>query len=228
VTELLLIDDDKSLTELFEDYLSQEGFAVDVAHDGMSGLDAALSGRHDLVLLDMMLPDTSGTEVLKKIRAESDIPVLMFTAKGDDIDRIIGLELGADDYVPKPCTPRELVARVRAILRRARTSQPDLAQATLKCGELEISKQTRKAFWGTAELFLTSSEFNLLFTLASKAGQVVTKNELSEKALGKAYAPYDRSIDVHISSIRQKLGQGRQARQFIQTIRGHGYQIIKS
>ena len=224
VNKILIIDDDVELTELFQDYLSTEKFSVDKIHNGIDGLIAIEHGHYDLVILDMMLPDMNGNEVLKRIRDKNDIPVLMFTAKGDDIDRIIGLELGADDYVPKPCTPRELVARIRAILRRV--IKPS-TNATLNIGPLQLSSETRKASWFEQDLNLTSTEFNLLETLASHAGQVVTKHTLSEQALGRKLARYDRSIDVHMSSIRQKLGKQNDGHDYIQTVRGKGYQLIK-
>jgi DNA-binding response OmpR family regulator len=170
-----------------------------------------------------MLPDIKGTEVLTRIRMESRLPVLMFTAKGDDVDRIIGLESGADDYVPKPCTPRELVARIRAILRR---TQP-VANGPVIAGPLKIWSEKRKALWFDQDMELTSTEFNLLEILAMNLGRIVTKNELSEKALGRPLARFDRSIDVHMSSIRQKLGSQSDGRSYIQTVRGQGYQLVK-
>ncbi len=227
MTKLLIIDDDTELAALFQDYLQQEGFAVDTVFNGHDGLDAALSGRYDLIILDIMLPDLKGTEVLGQIRQQSLIPVLMFTARGDDIDRIIGLEAGADDYVPKPCTPRELVARIRAILRRTESQSGMDAESVLKNGPLEIWSEKRKALWFGQELDLTSTEFNLLEVLARRAGRVVSKNDLSEQALGRPLARFDRSIDVHMSSIRHKLGQQNDGRQYIETIRGLGYQLIK-
>jgi DNA-binding response OmpR family regulator len=228
VPKLLIIDDDKELSELFQDYLTQEGFAIDAAYNGKVGLEKGLSEDYQLIILDMMLPDMSGTQVLQQIRTTSHVPVLMFTAKGDDVDRIIGLESGADDYVAKPCTPRELVARVRAILRRTMTNQHNTESQTIQCGHLQICSQTRQAQWKEQDIPLTSTEFNLLYTLAEKAGQVVSKQELSEKSLGKPLSRYDRSIDVHVSSIRQKIGNNDEGRQLIQTIRGQGYQLVKS
>ncbi|MDT4328752.1 response regulator [Methylomonas sp. MED-D] len=224
---VLIIDDDTELAALFGEYLQQEGFGVDIANDGATGLAKALSGGYQLAILDIMLPDIKGTEVLAKIRAESRLPILMFTAKGDDVDRIIGLESGADDYVPKPCTPRELVARIRAILRRV---QRDTATSSgpIVAGPLKIWSEKRKALWFERDLELTSTEFNLLETLASHVGHIVSKNELSEKALGRPLARFDRSIDVHMSSIRQKLGTQQDGRSYIQTVRGQGYQMIKA
>jgi len=227
VAKVLIIDDDVELAELFQDYLQQEDFVVDAVFTGQAGLDAALTGQFDLIILDMMLPDIKGTDILLNIRQQSLIPILMFTAKGDDIDRIIGLESGADDYVPKPCTPRELVARIRAILRRTEHQSQQNNELYLDVGPLKLWTTQRKVTWFETELDLTSTEFNLLEVLARKAGQVVSKNELSEIALGRPLARFDRSIDVHMSSIRQKLGKQTEGHHYIQTIRGQGYQLIK-
>lgn len=227
MANVLIIDDDKELAELFQDYLQQEQFVVDTAFTGQAGLEAALSGRFDLVILDMMLPDIKGTDILLQIRQQSLIPVLMFTARGDDIDRIIGLESGADDYVPKPCTPRELVARIRAILRRTEFSVSKADDSELSVGPLVIYTETRQVLWFDKALDLTSTEFNLLEVLAREAGHVVSKQELSQRALGRPLARFDRSIDVHMSSIRQKLGQQADGHHYIQTIRGQGYQLIR-
>lgn len=227
MAKILIIDDDEQLTSLFQDYLEAEAFEVDVVHHGQQGLIAALSSRYDLVILDMMLPDTSGTEILKTLRQESVLPVLMFTAKGDDIDRIIGLESGADDYVAKPCTPRELVARIRAILRRTTLSPPDHNDRIIITGLLALYSEKRHVTWSGQTLDLTSTEFNLLEILARNVGKIVSKQALSEYALGRPLERYDRSIDVHISSIRQKIGQQDNHQPYIQTIRGHGYQLIK-
>lgn len=226
MNSILIIDDDVELAVLFQEYLQQEGFKVEIAHIGAIGLQRALSNDFLLVILDIMLPDIKGTEILARIRAAGNVPVLMFTAKGDDVDRIIGLESGADDYVPKPCTPRELVARIRAILRRTHNSDKRQLDPIM-CGPLKLWPQKRKALWFERDLELTSTEFNLLETLASQAGNVVSKQELSEKALGRALARFDRSIDVHMSSIRQKLGNQADGRSYIQTVRGQGYQLIK-
>ena len=228
--KILIIDDDIELTSLFKDYLEQEHFEITLAHDGVSGYEQALSTDYDIIILDVMLPKMSGTELLLKLRQSSQVPILMFTAKGDDLDRIIGLESGADDYVPKPCTPRELVARIRAILRRAKLNADNnqtTSSSILHIGPLKLSSEIRKASWFEQELSLTSSEFSVLEALAIKAGHVVTKSELCELALGRKLERYDRSIDVHISSIRQKLGKRNDGHSYIQTIRGKGYQLIK-
>ncbi|QFY44742.1 response regulator transcription factor [Candidatus Methylospira mobilis] len=227
MTKILMIDDDVELVELFRDYLQTEGFQLDFSHFGLSGLQLALTGAYELVMLDIMLPDITGTEVLNRIRQQSRIPVLMFTARGDDVDKIIGLESGADDYVPKPCTPRELVARLRAILRRTSYLEDIATDWPVIAGPLKIWSERRKASWFDKELELTSTEFNLLETLANNFGRVVTKQKLSESSLGRPLAHFDRSIDVHMSSIRQKLGCQSDGRSYIQTVRGQGYQLIK-
>lgn len=227
MSRLLIVDDDEVLAGLFRDYLSAEQFDVTIRHNATEGLYAALSGDYDLLVLDVMLPDMPGTEVLRQLREQSDLPVLMFTAKGDDVDRILGLESGADDYVPKPCTPRELSARIKAILRRTDNHSDSGSPATIMAGPLEICPQQRRAVWHGQTLDVTSTEFSLLETLARHAGQVVSKNALSEAALGRPLARFDRSIDVHMSSIRQKLGRQADGHTYIQTVRGKGYQLIK-
>jgi two-component system, OmpR family, response regulator len=227
VANVLIIDDDAELVELFQEYLQQEQFQVSASLTGKAGLEMALTGDYDLIILDMMLPDITGTEILLQIRQKSLIPVLMFTAKGDDIDRIIGLESGADDYVPKPCTPRELVARIRAILRRMDALMVDMQTQDIQIGPLQLSAQKRQVLWFDKPLDLTSTEFNLLETLVRKAGHVVSKDELSQRALGRPLVRFDRSIDVHMSSIRQKLGNQQDGQSYIQTIRGKGYQFIR-
>lgn len=225
VAKILIVDDDVELAGLFKEYLEQDGFSVEMTHQGESGLRLALSGDYQLVILDIMLPDIKGTEILSRIRIESRIPVLMFTARGDDVDRIIGLESGADDYVPKPCTPRELAARIRAILRRTQSLVSD--NGPIIAGPLKIWSEKRKVSWFDRDMELTSTEFNLLEALATNSGRIVSKNELSEKALGRPLARFDRSIDVHMSSIRQKLGCQQDGRSYIQTVRGQGYQLVK-
>jgi len=228
VSKVLIIDDDVILSGLFQDYLEEEKFQVRTADTAKDGLQFALQGEFDIVILDVMLPDMSGTEVLKLIRQQSHVPILMFTAKGDDVDRIMGLESGADDYVPKPCTPRELIARIKAILRRSEiTRQQQQDETVIQTGPLQLWPQQRKAVWFDTSLELTSTEFSLLESLARNAGQVVSKNALSEAALGRPLARFDRSIDVHMSSIRHKLGEQQDGHSYIQTVRGKGYQLIK-
>lgn len=228
MSRILLIDDDIELAEMLKEYLEQEGLVVAVRHDGESGKEEAITGHYDLVVLDVMLPGIKGIEVLARIRLESQIPVIMLTAKGDDVDRIVGLESGADDYVPKPCTPRELVARIRAILRRVEPiNAPRQSDEQLIEGALTLWPKKRKADWQGRPLGLTSTEFNLLEVLATNAGLTVSKKELSEKGLGKPLARFDRSIDVHISSIRQKLGSLPDGGSSILTVRGKGYLFVK-
>ena len=222
---VLLVDDDVELVELLRDYLEREGFAVDTAHDGATGAALALSANPEIVVLDVMMPGMSGIESLSRIRRASAIPVVMLTARGDDADRITGLELGADDYVPKPCTPRELAARIRAILKRTGTAPASPTQAIV-VGELVIWPSQRRAERGGRTLDLTSTEFNLVEVLARHAGRPVSKSELSQEALGRPLTRFDRSIDVHMSSIRYKLGQLADGRSCIQTVIRKGYQLI--
>ncbi|MEW6765496.1 MAG: response regulator transcription factor [Pseudomonadota bacterium] len=225
---ILLVDDDIELTGLLRDYLGQEGYAIGMAHNGEDGVREALSGAYALVVLDVMMPGMNGIDALRAIRAQSRVPVLMLTARGDDVDRIVGLELGADDYVPKPCTPRELLARIRAILRRVQPLAPLATQGgELVAGALSLWPEKRLANWAGAPVELTSTEFNLLEALARHAGRAVSKAELSEQGLGRPLARFDRSIDVHMSSLRHKLGTLADGRSCIQTVRGLGYQLIK-
>lgn len=228
---ILLVDDDRELTKLLATYLSAEGIASEATHNGQTGAALALSGRFQMVILDIMMPGQSGIETLRQIRQSSHIPVLMLTAKGDDIDRIIGLELGADDYVPKPCSPREILARIRAILRRTEAMSANLNQLTprpdtaLSYSGITLWPSQRRAQWHSEELELTSTEFSLLEALMAQAGSVVSKAQLSELALGRKLMRFDRSIDVHISSIRQKLVALGEQQPLILTVRGQGYQL---
>ncbi len=222
---VLLVDDDQELTEMLGQYLEHEGFEATCVHTGEEGEVEALSGRYSIVVLDVMLPRLSGIEVLRRIRASSQVPVVLLTARGDNIDRITGLELGADDYVPKPSSPGELVARLRAIMRRVQPVDPP-ATDVIKTGALVLWPGKRQALWKGCELGLTSTEFSLLEVLARCAGQVVSKKDLSLNALGCPLTRYDRRIDVHISSIRQKLGPRPDAKGWIQSVRGLGYLLI--
>lgn len=222
---VLLVDDDAELLDLLRDYLGREGFAVTCAHDGAQGVAAALAGSHGIVVLDVMMPGMNGIEALARIRAQSPMPVLMLTARGDDADRIVGLELGADDYVPKPCTPRELAARIRAILKRAGPAAPGATQA-LVAGGLCLRPAQRLAELDGRPLELTSTEFSLLELLLRHAGTPVGKDALSREALGRPLARFDRSIDVHVSKIRQKLGPLPDGRPRIVTVIRKGYQLV--
>ena len=236
---VLLIDDDVELVEMLKEYLELESFDVQIAHDGAVGAQMALKNSYDIVVLDVMMPKLNGIEALKVIRQHSNVPIIMLTAKGDNTDRIVGLELGADDYVPKPSSPREIVARIRAILRRVKPegSQEDsqattqenntLASKQISIGALSIRPTQRQVTWDGQLVTLTSTEFNLLEILAKNAGQVVTKQDLSQQALGRPLARFDRSIDVHLSSVRHKLGLLPDGRQCIQTVFRLGYQLLK-
>lgn len=224
--QVLLVDDDVELVELLRDYLSRDGFQVEVAHDGDTGASAALSGRHDIAVLDVMMPGISGIQALARIRAASPLPVLMLTARGDDMDRIVGLELGADDYVPKPCTPRELAARLRAILKRVGATGSSTAATPVMAGSLCLWPAQRRIELSGTSIELTSTEFSLLELLARHGGRTVSKAELSEEALGRPLSRFDRSIDVHISSIRHKLGALADGRSRIQTVIRKGYLLV--
>lgn len=226
MSKLLLVDDDIELTTMLTEYLEREGFDITAVHNGDAAVREALNGDYALVVLDVMMPGMSGIEALSRIRTHSKMPVLMLTARGDDIDRIIGLELGADDYVPKPCMPRELVARIRAILRRTSSDTTTTNHEPLQTGALTLHPEKRQTLWHGQPLELTSTEFNLLEVLARQAGQPVSKADLSTHGLGRPLTRYDRSIDVHMSSIRHKLGNLPDGRSCIQTVRGIGYQLI--
>jgi len=217
---LLVIDDDERLRSLLAEYLGGRGYAVDTVATGEAGL-AALEREHfDLVVLDLMLPGIDGLEICRRIRGSSSIPIVMLTARGEDMDRIVGLELGADDYLPKPFNPRELLARVQAVLRRARGApEPELLQV----GSLSLDPARRTAFMGEQELELTSTEFDILRTLVAAAGRVVPRERLMEAARGADFASFDRSVDVHVSHIRRKLGDDPRRPKLVKTVRGVGY-----
>jgi two-component system response regulator CpxR len=227
MSRILVIDDDEELCELLKDYLGPEGFEVEAVHDSDKGIERALSNEHDFVVLDVMLPGVSGFEVLRSVRKSSDIPVLMLTARGEDVDRIVGLEMGADDYLPKPFNPRELVARIRAIQRRGEAKQEDEKQPVpskrLAVGDIELDTGTRRVTKKGKTVELTAAEFDLLEMLLRSAGEVVTRKDLVSKVLGRGLDPFDRSIDVHVSSLRKKLGHKIKGMERIKTIRGIGY-----
>ncbi len=224
---ILLVDDDTELCALMKEYLADEGFSLETCHEGLLGLERALSGRHDLVILDVMLPGCNGFEVLKQLRQKSDVPVLMLTARGDEVDRIVGLEIGADDYLGKPFNPRELVARMRAIFRRLRIqengSDAVAVPSKLCVDDIELEPSTRRVLKKGTAIDLTAVEFNLLTVLLQSAGKVVSREELNREVLGREYSPYDRSIDVHISKLRKKIGDTVGQADRIQAIRGEGY-----
>jgi two-component system response regulator CpxR len=223
MNRILIIDDDSELCELLRDYLAPEGFLVTAAHHGEQGAAQALAGGFSLVVLDVMLPGLNGFDVLRRIREKSRVPVIMLTARGDDIDRIVGLELGADDYLPKPFNPRELVARIRAIQRRSEQSSGGGRGAELQVGDIELNPANRSVKRNNALVELTSVEFRLLEVLLQKAGQVISREELVEQVLGRRLSAYDRSIDVHVSALRKKIGHQTSGRERIKTIRGIGY-----
>ncbi|MBW8370457.1 MAG: response regulator transcription factor [Thiobacillus sp.] len=222
---VLLVDDDIELVDMFRDYLERDGFNVTSCHDGLSGVEAALTGQHDIAVLDVMMQGLDGFQALLKIRASSAIPVIMLTARGDDADRISGLEHGADDYVPKPCSPRELAARLRAILKRPKGKEGQTGQ-TITVGTLTLWPGQRRAEDDGQLLELTSTEFSLLEVLARHAGRPVSKPQLSEEAIGRPLARFDRSIDVHIHSIRNKLKPCADGRSRIQTVIRKGYLLM--
>ncbi len=223
--KILIIDDDEELCELISEYLTVEGFEVSVIHDGESGLNEALKEEHDLVILDVMLPKKNGFDVLRDLRKESKIPVLMLTARGEDMERIVGLEIGADDYLPKPFNPRELVARLRAILRRIDNAQDakNLNTEKIEIEDLIISLSGRTAKVNDEKLSLTAVEFDLLVALVKEAGSVVKKEDLSLQVLERELSPFDRSLDMHVSNLRKKLGKHTNDENRIKTIRSVGY-----
>lgn len=221
---ILIIDDDIELCELLRDYLTPEGFIVEAVHDGLLGVEAAVSGRYSMVVLDVMLPGANGFEVLRRVRAVSRVPVLMLTARGEDIDRIVGLEIGADDYMPKPFNPRELAARIRAVLRRVEgASAPHADAGRLTVGDVELVAGSRDVLRAGVKVELTSVEFAILEVLMRNAGQVVSRDDLVKQAMGRNPLAYDRSIDVHVSSLRRKLGQRADYSERIKTVRSIGY-----
>jgi two-component system response regulator CpxR len=231
VNRILLADDDVELGEMLSQYLVAEGFSVDTAHDGEAALAKARSGDYDLIILDVMMPRMNGFDVLRELRAKSLMPVLMLTARGEDVDSIVGLELGADDYLAKPCNPRVLVARVRAILRRAETTgasdNQDGAPPILKLGDIEMHPGTRRVQLRGQPVAMTSTEYSVLEVLLHEAGRVVSKATLSERALGRKLTRYDRSLDMHVVSLRKKLGPLDGGEERIKTVRGVGYQYTR-
>lgn len=221
---VLVIDDDAELCKLVARFLGAEGFGVETVRSGGQGVERALSGEHELIVLDVMLPGMDGFEVLRRIRAESRTPVLMLTARGDDLDRILGLEIGADDYLPKPFNPRELAARIRAILRRAKASfsVPGGSEPVI-VGDLELNASSRLVRLGAEVLNLTTVEFDLLEKLVKSAGRVVGREELVREVLGRDFSPFDRSIDTHVCNLRKKVGSYSDGTERIKGVRGVGY-----
>jgi len=226
MSRLLIVDDDKELSSMLVEYLSSEGFETVVAYDGLSAIEKVKAQLYDAVILDVMMPELDGFGVLRHIRGYSEVPVLMLTAKGDDIDRIVGLEMGADDYLAKPFNPRELLARLRAVLRRS-TVLPDseVVEDSLSIAGLDMDMRTRATTAHGREMEITSTEFNLLFLLLRQVGHVVTKEMLSQSAMGRSLEKYDRSIDMHMSNLRKKLTEKDLALSIV-TVRGQGYQLV--
>ncbi|WP_417813108.1 response regulator [Thalassospira alkalitolerans] len=240
MTRILLVDDDVELGTMLAEYLEGEGFDITNAFNGQDGLRLALDGGADgafsVVLLDIMMPGMGGIEVLRELRTQSRVPVIMLTAKGDDVDRVVGLELGADDYIPKPYYPRELVARIRAVLRRAEPINDSRSKGhsndkggekddEVVLGKLRLNTARRVAAFNAIEMELTVSEFNLLEVLMRARERALSKNELSMKVLGRPREVYDRSIDVHMSNLRQKLQSVSNDAGLIETVRGFGYRL---
>ncbi len=227
--KILMVDDDKKLCRLVADYLGPMGYDVDAAHDGEQGLDMILSGAYQAVILDVMMPEMDGFEVLKRLRKESDIPVLMLTARGEETDRIVGLEMGADDYLPKTFSSRELLARLRAVTRRYSTSKIRTAAVAedepLIFDNLQIEPGSRTVRLDQKEVTLTPVEYDLLLCLARSAGRVLTRDQLLDAIAGRDYDVFDRSVDVHISSLRRKLGEAPRNPRFIRTVRSAGYML---
>ena len=227
MANILLIDDDTELTSLLKDILSFEGFTVSETNDGYAGLEA-INDEIDLILLDVMMPRLNGMETLKKLREHWETPVLMLTAKGEEIDRVIGLELGADDYLPKPFSDRELLARIRAILRRTQTtSTPKAASDRIQYQDIEVFPGKQEAYCNGEIIDLTTTEFALLSHLIQNPGQVITKESLSLDVLGKRLAAFDRAIDMHISNLRKKIPERSDSKSRIKTLRGRGYLLVE-
>jgi len=224
MSHVLIVDDDQGLVSLLQRFLHNEGFLVSAVFDHRSGLDAALSGEYDVVILDVMLPGGSGFELLKSLRVHSRVPVILLTARGESVDRILGLEIGADDYVPKPFDPRELVARIRAVLRRSLGNHNDTAaDESLTVGDISLALFSRTALCNGIAVELTGAEFNMLELLLRRAGMVVTREELAQAALGRPLSAFDRSVDVHVSRLRKKLGCIPGGEERIRPVRGIGY-----
>jgi DNA-binding response OmpR family regulator len=234
MTHILLADDDAELCQMLKEYLEAEGYRVDTAHDGEAALTRAREASFDLIVLDVMMPRRNGFDVLREIRAHASTPVLMLTARGDDVDSVVGLELGADDYLAKPCNPRVLSARIRAVLRRSEPSRGEAATAgtaeRIELGDLCVNPGARTLTCGGQPIELTSTEFSVLEVLVREAGRVVSKAELSERALGRKLARFDRGLDMHVSNLRRKLGplpgQATGSDERIKTVRGIGYQYV--
>ena len=224
MSRILLADDDAELCEMLSEYLGAEGFAVDAVHDGEAALAQVKAQDYELLVLDVMMPKKNGFDVLRELRARSQLPVLILTARGDDVDSVLGLELGADDYLAKPSNPRVLVARIRAVLRRAHGQD---GEGEHRIGDLELRAGTREVLLDQRPVTVTSTEYCVLEVLVGAAGRLVTKDELSRQALGRELGRWDRSIDMHISNLRRKLGPLPDGGERIKTVRGQGYQYVR-
>ncbi|MGV3345657.1 envelope stress response regulator transcription factor CpxR [Enterobacteriaceae bacterium LUAb1] len=231
MNKILLVDDDRELTSLLKELLEMEGFTVVVAGDGEQAL-SLIDKSIDLLLLDVMMPKKNGIDTLKELRQQYQTPVIMLTARGSELDRVLGLELGADDYLPKPFNDRELVARIRAILRRSSWSeqqqQNDNASPVLEIDELRLNPGCQEARFKEQTLDLTGTEFTLLYLLAQHLGQVVSREQLSQDVLGKRLTPFDRAIDMHISNLRRKLPEREDGHPWFKTLRGRGYLMVST
>lgn len=222
-TRVLIVDDDTELTALLKELLEPEGYAVDAHGSGRGAAERATSGSYGLVILDVMLPELNGFEILRQIRQTSRVPVILLTARGDDVDRIVGLEIGADDYLPKPFNARELTARMRAVLRRVPPAGQGVETAPMIVDDVTLDPGARTVVRDGTQIELTTVEFDLLRTLMMSAGHVVSREELSERALGRPFDALDRSVDMHVSKLRRKLGNGPDGDERIKTVRGVGY-----
>lgn len=223
MSQILLIDDDLGLAELLAQLLELEGFTLTLAHDGEAGLNLALTQQFDLILLDVMLPKLNGFEVLKALRAKKQTPVLMLTARGDEIDRVVGLEIGADDYLPKPFNDRELVARIKAIIRRTSQQVDEQQPGIIEFADIKLDPSRQEVVCQDQLLILTGTEFGLLYHMIQHSGEVLSKDNLSENVLGKKLMPFDRSLDMHLSNLRKKLPERADGRPRVKTLRGKGY-----
>ena len=227
--KILVIDDDTELCQLVADYLKPMGFQVEAAHDGETGAERALAEDWQAIILDVMLPVCDGFEVLRRIRSKSKVPVMMLTGRGDEVDRIVGLGLGADDYLPKTFSSRELLARLRSVLRRSgwlTETNPSAPTKEIIVGNLRVNPETHSVILGDEALQLTPAEFGLLLSLAKAHGRVRTREQLIEEVADREWDVFDRAIDMHISTLRKKLGDDPKDPRFIRTVRGYGYQLV--
>ena len=228
MSRLLLIDDDEKLVALTRAYLESHGFEVAAAHDGHTGVEAVRASEPALVILDLMLPGIDGLEVCRRLRQSSRVPILMLTARGDETDRIVGLEMGADDYLPKPFNARELLARIRAILRRSDDEETTAVSEVVRVGRLAIDAGARAVSVGGQPVDMTTAEFDILHALASNAGRVLSRDQLLHKVHGENWTAYDRSVDVHVSRIRQKIEEDPRRPALLKTVRDVGYQLVRA